>query len=182
MTDHEKRHDPPATPPRHQAPPQPVPDRAARAADDKPGARAGEPAAAPFTAEQLVTPRVGEPVKQVSVIAGPHRGSILSMPEAEATQAIDDHWAIELRLPPFDAENPPEHHPLDDAERAAAEAAAQAWADAQLVPPDEAVPPVEPPPEGTRREVKPGETKPGEYETRGTHKPPGDDPGKRHNR
>ena len=48
--------------------------------------------------DQLATPPSSPPHaggKQVEVLMGPYRGSDLIMPEAEAENAINDHWAIE---------------------------------------------------------------------------------------
>jgi hypothetical protein len=129
-------------------------DRGARSTDDKAAhaeGRAGE-AVTPYTGEVVATPPSSPPHlggKQVEVLMGPYRGNVLIMPEAEADQAINDHWAAET-VHSFDAVAEPAHDPLTDAEREAAYAAAVAWAEAQQpqpeLPPDP--PPEEPAPEG----------------------------------
>src|SRR5262245_25694128 len=64
--------------------------------------------------------------KQVVPIFGPYAGQVLTMPTAEADQAIADNWAREHPAP-FDP-NAPLPPNLTPAEREAAEAAAAAWA------------------------------------------------------
>jgi hypothetical protein len=125
-------------------------DRGARATDDKAHAegRAGE-TVTPYTADVVATPPSSPPHlggKQVSVLMGPYHGNMLIMPEAEADQAIADHWAVEA-VHSFDAVAEPPHDPLTDAEREAAYAAALAWAEAQQPQTEPIEPPVEPPPE-----------------------------------
>jgi hypothetical protein len=111
-------------------------DRGARAADDKraaPQPHQGE-ASSRLSEDQLATPPSSPPQlggKQVAVTVGPHRSSVLTMPDAEADQAIADNWAVAHPVGPFDADAPP-REPLDAAAQTAAEQAAQAWADAQL--------------------------------------------------
>ena len=100
---------------------------------------------AQFTPEQLATPAPGmEGRRQMWIIVGPYRGSVLTMPDAEAESAKDNHWAVEMSTvaPPFDAENPAEHdHDLTDEDRAHAVESANEWAAKVNQPP-------EPPPEG----------------------------------
>lgn len=87
-----------------------------------------------FPPEALATPPAGPPHlggKQVQAIVGPHAGSVLTMPEAEADAAIGAHWAIELRQPPHDPNAEPPHDPLTDEEQQAAVDAANEWAKAQ---------------------------------------------------
>ena len=72
---------------------------------------------------------MADETKQVSVIMGPYRGNRLTMPTAEADQAVNDHWAVD----PY-VENPepyPGHPPLSDEEREHAVEAATAWAHTQ---------------------------------------------------
>jgi hypothetical protein len=150
-------------------------DRGARPTDDKRAAvqTAGE-APAQFTAEQLATPAPQlAGTRQMWIIVGPYRGTVLTMPDAEAEDAKDSHWAVEMATvaPPFDAANPPEHdHALTDEDRAHAVEAANAWAAKVNAPPETA-------PEGEteaqrrereqRRQMPPAKPA-GEYETRGT--------------
>ena len=103
---------------------------------------------------QAVTPPTSPPFlggKQVQAIVGPYAGTVLTMPEAEADQAVSDHWAIELRHPPFDANAEPPHDPLTDEERAGAVTAAQAWANVQwgISDPKREAPKAEPPTEAS---------------------------------
>jgi hypothetical protein len=97
-----------------------------------------------FTPEQLATPApqlAGS--RQMWIIVGPYRGSVLTMPDAEAEDAKDSHWAVEMSTvaPPFDASNPPDHdHELTEQDRMHAVEAANAWAAKVNAPP-------EPPPE-----------------------------------
>jgi hypothetical protein len=101
---------------------------------------------AQFTPEQLATPApqlAGS--RQMYVIVGPYKGSVLTMPDDEAENAKDNHWAVEMDTvaPPFDADNPPDHdHELTDEDRANAVKEANEWA-AKVNPPPEP-----PPPEG----------------------------------
>jgi hypothetical protein len=130
-------------------------------------ARAGEHVSE-FTADQLATPAptlAGS--RQMWIIAGPYKGTVLTMPDAEAENAKDDHWAIEMSdmAPPFDADKPLDHdHELTDEDRAHAVEAANAWAAKVNAPPEP------PPPEGEaqrRRAMETGRQR-GEYETRGS--------------
>ena len=102
-------------------------------------------ASRPIPYEQLVTEPTGmEGSRQMYIIVGPYRGSVLTMPDAEAEDAKDSHWAVEMDTvaPPFDADNPADHdHDLTDEDRAYAIEAANAWAQAQSDP-------EEPAPEG----------------------------------
>ena len=180
MTDNDKdkpRHAPPmAQQPARGAP---AADRGARAAGDPHAeAREGEQVST-FTAEQLATPSqsmVG--YRQMWIIVGPYKNSVLTMPDAEAEDAKDSHWAVEMSVmaPPFDANAPREHdHELTDADRAYAIEAANAWAAKVNAPPEA------PPPEGgalARGGRHPGSddkamrAEPGaNYETRGGGKP-----------
>lgn len=113
-------------------------DRGARASDDK----AAEQQIAPeFSPEQLATPApmlAGS--RPMYIIVGPYRGSVLTMPDAEAEDAKDSHWAVEMSAvsPPFDADNPADHdHELTDEDRAYAVEAANAWAAKVNEPPPE---------------------------------------------
>ena len=105
------------------------------------------PATGPtFTPEQLATPAPGlEGTRQMWIIVGPYKGSFLTMPDAEAENAKDNHWAVEASAvaPPFDAENPYEHdHDLTDEDRENAVKEANEWAAKVNAPPEP------PPPEG----------------------------------
>jgi len=95
-------------------------------------------ASRPIPYEQLVTEPTGmEGTRQMYIIVGPYRGSVLTMPDAEAEDAKDSHWAVEMDTvaPPFDADNPADHdHELTDEDRAYAIEAANAWAQAQSDP------------------------------------------------
>jgi hypothetical protein len=135
----------------------------------------------PFSPEQLATPAPTlAGTRQMYIILGPYRGSVLTMPDAEAEDAKDSHWAVEMDTvaPPFDADKPPDHdHELTEEDRAYAVEAANAWA-AKVNEPPEA-----PPPEGEteaqrevrekrnadRRALRPGGG--GGYETRQQPKP-----------
>lgn len=104
-----------------------------------PHAREQMPAPTPWNppADQISTPPSDFPLvggKQVQAVIGPYAGQRLTMPTAEADQAIADHWAIVPREPPLDPDADPlgGHTTLTDAERQAAQDAAQTWADAQL--------------------------------------------------
>jgi hypothetical protein len=124
---------------------------------ERPAARQGE-AVTPYAGEVVATPPSSPPHlggKQVNVLMGPYRGNALIMPEAEADQAIADHWASEVQHT-FDAAAEPPHDPLTDAERDAAYAAALAWAEAVNPPPEvEPVEPVEEPaPEGETEDAR----------------------------
>jgi hypothetical protein len=128
--------------------------------DDKTKAAPGIPAA------QTVTPPASPPQlggKQVMVIVGPYRGNALIMPEAEADQAINDHWATEL-VTTFDP-NAEQHPPLSDQERTAAVEAANAWA-ANVQNPK----PPEPPTDPEQKKAPPRQAAPAEpdhdHETR----------------
>ena len=153
-------------------------------ADDKKTAREGEQvtgmAADQVTTEPSSPPHLGG--KMVAAILGPMRGHVLIMPEAEADQAINDHWAVEqTSTHDQDKDQDDQHPPLDDAEREAAEAAAKAWSDKAHgiePPPTEPPPEVEPPPEdgqGLRRTVPDRGMRPdpgGSYQTRAGVVPP----------
>jgi hypothetical protein len=108
-------------------------------------------ASRPIPYEQLVTQPTGmEGSRQMYIIVGPYRGSVLTMPDAEAEDAKDSHWAVEMDTvaPPFDADKPFEHdHELTDEDRAYAIEAANAWAQAQSDP-------EEPPPESEGDEAR----------------------------
>ena len=160
-------------------------------ADDKKTAREGEHvtgmAADQVTTEPSSPPHQGG--KMVAAIIGPMRGHVLVMPEAEADQAINDHWAVEQTSTHDQYKDQDDQHPpLDDAEREAAETAAKAWSDKAHgieAPPTEPPPEVEPPPEdttGLRRSVPDRGMRPdpgGSYQTRGQvapGRPPGSAP------
>jgi hypothetical protein len=108
-------------------------------------------ASRPIPYEQLVTQPTGmEGSRQMYIIVGPYRGGVLTMPDAEAEDAKDSHWAVEMDTvaPPFDADKPFEHdHELTDEDRAYAIEAANAWAQAQSDP-------EEPPPESEGDEAR----------------------------
>lgn len=127
-----------------------------------------------FTPEQLATPAPQlEGHRQMWIIVGPYKGSVLTMPDAEAENAKDNHWAVEMDTvaPPFDADNPPEHdHDLTEEDRANAVKEANEWA-AKVNPPPELPPPPEGGEgEGGARRFQPGP--PAGYETRETTAPP----------
>lgn len=109
---------------------------------------AAEPAAAGgIPPDQIATEPTGWPLtvgKQVEIVYGPlGPGSVVTLLEADADQAIADRWAKELTLPPFDASAalPP---PLTDAEADAAEQAAQDFYDNKMNPPPDPPPDVAP--------------------------------------
>src|SRR5262245_13785830 len=103
--------------------------------------------------------------KEVEAILGPYRGQRLTMLDADADAAVNDHWARDPYAPPEDP-----HDPLTEQERTDALAAAQAWAQAQWdaaqgnAPPE---PPVEPPPETRQRRAMHSDEHSGSYKTRG---------------
>ena len=113
-------------------------DDASAEANAKVAADIATNAARPIPYEQLVTEPTGmEGSRQMYIIVGPYRGSVLTMPDAEAEDAKDSHWAVEMNTvaPPFDADTPPDHdHELTDEDRAYAVEAANAWAQAQANP------------------------------------------------
>ena len=117
-------------------------------------------ASRPIPYEQLVTEPTGmEGSRQMYIIVGPYKGSVLTMPDAEAEDAKDSHWAVEMDTvaPPFDADNPADHdHDLTDEDRAYAIEAANAWAQAQSDPeePEEEAPQNETPDARTEREQR----------------------------
>jgi hypothetical protein len=105
--------------------------------DDNTATKTSEqPAAAPAAAgvippEQITAPpqdafMVGG--KQIVAIMGPYRDRVLTLPVAEADQAIADKWAREHPQPPHD-ENAPLPPPLTAEETEAAYNAALAWSD-----------------------------------------------------
>lgn len=103
--------------------------------------------------------------KHVDVIVGPYRGKRLTMPEADATAAINDHWAVDP-VPPEVPDEP--HDPLTDEERTHALEAANTWAKATWDAAAGIEPP--PPPEGGEGGVMSramGANEPGRYPTRG---------------
>jgi hypothetical protein len=120
----------------------------ARTDDKKPAARQGEHVA-PMTTDQAVTEPAGPPHvggRAMYVIVGPYKGNVLIMPEDEAENAKDNHWAINQSdmEGPFDAANPYEHdHELTDEDRENAVREANEWAEKVKNPP-----PPDPPPEG----------------------------------
>jgi hypothetical protein len=120
-------------------------DDASAEANAKVAADIATNAARPIPYEQLVTEPTGmEGTRAMWVIVGPYKGSVLTMPDAEAEDAKDSHWAINMSdmQGPFDANAPLEHdHELTDEDRAYAVEAANAWAQAQSDP-------EEPAPEG----------------------------------
>jgi hypothetical protein len=119
--------------------------------DKKPDTHQGEHVST-FSPEQLATPAPNlAGSRQMYIIVGPYKGSVLTMPDAEAEDAKDSHWAVEMDTvaPPFDADKPPEHdHELSEEDRAYAVEAADAWAAKVNEPPDE------PPPEGDETEAQ----------------------------
>ena len=117
--------------------------------DDAVEANAVAEKPATFTEEQIATPRAdAADSRQMYVIVGPYRGSVLTMPNDEAENAKDNHWAIDMAdmAPPFDANKPYEHdHELTEEERAYAVKEANEWAAKVNEPPED---PDAPPPEG----------------------------------
>jgi hypothetical protein len=99
-----------------------------------------------FTPEQLATPALSMiGYRQMYIIVGPYRGNVLTMPDAEAEDAKDSHWAVEMETvaPPYDASKPREHdHELTEEDRNYAIEAANAWAAKVNLPPE---PPPDPP-------------------------------------
>lgn len=98
--------------------------------------------------------------KEIEAILGPYRGNRLTMPAAEAQNAINDHWARD----PY-SEDPP-HDALTEEERAHALEAATAWRDAQLAASQGEEPPPDPAPEGGATRAMQSEGG-GGYKTRG---------------
>lgn len=94
-----------------------------------------------------------EETKEVQVLCGPYRDSRLTMSAADATAAINDHWAID----PFAPLDEEPHDPLTEQERQAAYDASMTWAKAQWAPEPE-------PKKGVKRDMAPQSK--GEYETR----------------
>jgi hypothetical protein len=90
---------------------------------------------------------------EVQVILGPYRDSRLTMSTADATAAINDHWAID----PFAPLDEHPHDPLTEQERQDAYEASMNWAKAQWVAEPE-------PKKGVKRDMTPQSK--GEYETR----------------
>lgn len=125
----------------------------------------------PIPPDQLATPPASPPHlggKQVQCTIGPHAGSVLTMPEGEADQAVADKWATAINAPPLDtnAAAPPS---LSEAEQATALDAANTWAQAQVVPPpDQKTQPQHKPqaPLEEHRDMHAGEQSGGGYETR----------------
>jgi hypothetical protein len=154
-----------------------------KAAEENRQASREAEAPAQYTAEQLATPAPAMAgFRQMYVIVGPYRGNVLTMPDAEAESAKDNHWAVEMSTvaPPYDASKPAEHdHELTEEDRAYAVEAANAWAANVNAPPDE------PPPEdeteaqrqareqrnADRRTMQPGGS--GGYQTRSVPDPAG---------
>lgn len=99
--------------------------------------------------------------KEIEAILGPYRGQRLTVSDADATAAINDHWARD----PY-SEDPP-HDALTEEERAHALEAAQAWAAAQLAASQGETPPDPPPPEGGVTRAMGADDEPGKYKTRG---------------
>jgi hypothetical protein len=102
-----------------------------------------------FTPDQLATPAPQlAGTRQMYIIVGPYRGNVLTMPDAEAENAKDNHWAVEMETvaPPYDASKPREHdHELTEEDRENAVKEANEWAAKVNLPPE---PPPDPPPEG----------------------------------
>jgi len=123
-------------------------DDASAEANAKVAADIAASASRPIPAEQLVTQPTSGTLAEgraMWIIVGPYKGSVLVMPDAEAEDAKDSHWAINMSdmAPPFDANAPLDHdHELTDEDRAYALEAANTWAAAQNPPPEP------PPPEG----------------------------------
>ena len=125
-------------------------DDASAEANAKVAAEAAEKYNRPIPADQLVTPRADDGTRPMYIIVGPYRGQVLTMPDAEAEDAKDSHWAVEMETvaPPFDANEPFDHdHELTDEDRAYAVEAANAWAQAQADP-------EEPAPEGEQDDAR----------------------------
>ena len=159
---HDKPHQAPGQP---HAGLQPSVDRGARPQDDKnhdknhdkmhdeklhegKAAEPRAPSVQPMTTDQAVTPPAGPPHlggRAMYVLVGPYKGNVLIMPEDEAENAKDNHWAIDQAdmEPPFDAANPYEHdHDLTDEDRENAVKEADEWAAKVNAPPEP------PPPDG----------------------------------
>jgi hypothetical protein len=102
---------------------------------------------------------MSDETREVQVILGPYRDSRLTMSAADATAAINDHWAVD----PFAPLDEEPHDPLTEQERQAAYEASLTWAKAQWA----AEP--EPAHKDQKREMTPQPR--GEYETRDV-KPP----------
>jgi hypothetical protein len=96
---------------------------------------------------------------EVQVILGPYRDSRLTMPKAEASAAINDHWAVD----PFAPLDEKPHDPLTEQERQHAYEASMTWAKAQWAEEPE------PKAKDQKRDMTPHPR--GEYETKDI-KPP----------
>jgi hypothetical protein len=92
---------------------------------------------------------------EVQVILGPYRDSRLTMTTADATAAINAHWAVD----PFAPLDEHPHDPLTEQERQDAYQASMTWAEAQWAPEPE------PKAKDQKREMKPQQHE-GGYETR----------------
>ena len=144
-----------------------------------------------MTTEQAVTEPAGPPHvggRAMYVIVGPYKGSVLIMPEDEAENAKDNHWAINQSdmEPPFDAANPYEHdHDLTDEDRENAVREADEWAAKVNAPPDETAPEGETEAQREAREKRnadrkkslqpeqqPAQRPGGDYVTRDSMRPP----------
>jgi hypothetical protein len=100
-----------------------------------------------------------EETTEVQVILGPYRDNRLTMSTADATAAINDHWAVD----PFAPLDEKPHDPLSEQDRQAAYEASMTWAKTQWA----AEP--EPKAKDQKRDMTPHPK--GEYETRDV-KPP----------
>jgi len=133
-------------------------DDASAEANAKVAADTAASVSRPIPYEQLVSQPTSGPLvngRAMWIIVGPYRNTVLVMPEAEAEDAKDSHWAVNMSDMPssFDAANNPfiDHdHELTDEDRAYAVEAANAWAQAQWDPEE----PEEPAPEGEADEAR----------------------------
>jgi hypothetical protein len=97
---------------------------------------------------------------EVQVILGPYRDSRLTMSTADATAAINNHWAVD----PFAPLDEHPHDPLTEQERQDAYEASMTWAKAQWGEPPPPEPPTPPETETHKRDMTPQHK--GEYETK----------------
>jgi hypothetical protein len=113
---------------------------------------------------------MAEETTEVQVILGPYRDSRLTMSTADATAAINAHWAVD----PFAPLDEHPHDPLTEQERQDAYEASMNWAKAQWVEPPPPEPPT--PPETHKRDMAPQSK--GEYETKDVKPAPAPTPPK----
>jgi len=108
-------------------------------------------------------------VKTIDVLLGPYRGHRLTVSVADASSAVNDHWATDPNAVSEPDHEP--HPPLSEEERTHALEAATAWAKLQWDTAQQVPPPDPPPIEGRRasekRDMKPAEGA-ARYSTRDT--------------